>query len=75
MTAEGLVKTFFAAESCELFDKDRINNVIKNFERGYGKALVGQTHLMVTYTMSKTKKMTYRIPLSLISDEQRQKIV
>ena len=70
MTADALVKAILTEESCELFDKIRINNLFKNITKGYGKLLVLDEHVSITYTGSKSKKVVYLIPKEILTTEQ-----
>lgn len=70
MSSDQLVKAFLMADSCELFDRSRISCIFKNLSKKYGKYQVNDTHLVVSFSTSKTRKMVYYIPLSLITKEQ-----
>lgn len=75
MTSEELVKSMLAADSCDLLDRVRINNLIENAARGYGKIFtVDDDTICVVHLFSKTKKLTYYISKTLLTSAQLSKI-
>jgi len=75
MTSEELVKSMLEADTCELYDKTRINNLFKNFAQGHGKlAIVDENTISITHNINKTKKLTYLVPKVLLTDEQLSQI-
>jgi len=74
MTSEELVKSMLDADTCELYDKVRINNLLKNATQGFGKVNVTSEYVVITHTFSKTKRLTYNIPKLLLTKEQLDKL-
>jgi len=69
MTSEALVKAILTEESCELYDKVRIKNLLLNITRGYGKLINFEENISITIIGNKSKKLVYIIPRFLLSSE------
>ncbi len=70
MTSEELVRAILMEESCELYDRVRIENLFKNVSKGYGRLAMFKNHISITYSGAKSKKVVYNIPLSILTDKQ-----
>lgn len=74
MTTKELVKNVLSGDTCELHDRDRIEHLFTNLNKGYGKLLVFQDHISITHT-NKSKKMVYNILKVLLTERQRDIIL
>jgi hypothetical protein len=70
MTAEALVKAILTEETCELYDRERIKNLLKNVTKGYGRVVKLGQQISITITGNKAKKIVYLIPIELLTIEQ-----
>ena len=70
MTSDELVKALLTEESSELYDKIRVDNILKNLSLGYGKMAIITKHIVVTYSGGKSRKVIYNIPKQLLTKEQ-----
>jgi hypothetical protein len=70
LTSEQLVKIILTEETCELYDRLRINNLLKNVDKGFGKVIISETTVTITISVTKTKKFNYIVPKELLPTKQ-----
>ena len=70
MTTNELVKNVLSGNTCELYDRVRIENLFTNLKKGYGKLLIFQDSISITHT-NKSKKIVYNILKILLTENQK----
>ncbi len=70
MKAEELVKAVLTAENTELFDKSRIEKLIKNLLKRRGVLVMYKDKITISHPAGKSKKITYHIDMDLLTEKQ-----